>query len=62
MLISVEEKVKISWTKSGDYGRCSSVVTISVLKNPRPKPTGVLEHCREGETKSWFSFLGGVSF
>jgi hypothetical protein len=31
----------------------------SLLRNFSPKATGVLEHCREGETNSWFSVLGG---
>jgi hypothetical protein len=29
----------------------------SLLKIPWPKPTGVLEHCREGEVKSRFSIF-----
>jgi hypothetical protein len=33
----------------------------SLLRNPWPKPTGVLEHCREGEIDSQF-FLGGRGF
>jgi len=33
-----------------------------LLRNPSTKPTSVLEHCREGETICWFSFIGGVSF
>jgi hypothetical protein len=33
----------------------------SLLRNTRPQPTGVLEHCREGETKSWFSVFRSVS-
>ena len=34
----------------------------SLLRNPWPKPTGVLEHCREGETNFWCSIFRGVSF
>jgi len=30
----------------------------SLLMNPWPKPTGVLEHCREGETNCWLSIFG----
>jgi hypothetical protein len=26
----------------------------SLLRNPRPKAAGVLEHCREGESNRWF--------
>jgi hypothetical protein len=34
----------------------------SLLRNLWPKPTGVLEHCREEETYCWFSTCRGVSF
>jgi len=34
----------------------------SLLGNPWPKPTGVLEHCCEGETNCWFSVFRSVSF
>jgi hypothetical protein len=34
----------------------------SLLQNPWPKPTGVLEHCRESETNCWISIFQGVSF
>ena len=47
---------------SGQYGGCSSVVMLFFLRNPWPKPTGVLEHCRDGETNCWFSIFLGVSF
>jgi len=30
----------------------------SLLRNP-DQPTGVLEHCHEGETNCWFSIFGG---
>jgi len=29
-----------------------------LLRNPCPKRTGVLEHCREGQTKCWFPIFG----
>ena len=29
----------------------------SLLRNPWPKPIGVLEHCLEGETNCWFSIF-----
>jgi hypothetical protein len=32
------------------------------LRNPGPKPTGVLEHCCERETKFWFFIFRGFSF
>jgi hypothetical protein len=34
----------------------------SLLRNPLPGPTGVLEHCREEELNPWFSIFRGVSF
>jgi hypothetical protein len=34
----------------------------SLLRYPWPKPTGVLEHCCEGETNCWFFIYYGVSF
>ena len=34
----------------------------SLLRNPWPKATVVLEHCREGKTNCWFSIFRGVSF
>jgi hypothetical protein len=34
----------------------------SLLRNPWPKPTGVLKHCREGEIDCWGSIFRGVSF
>jgi hypothetical protein len=38
------------------------VLSQFLLTNPLTKPTGVLEHCREGETNCWFSIFLGVSF
>jgi len=34
----------------------------SLLRNPSPKSTGVLEHCCEGETTCWFYIFQGISF
>jgi len=34
----------------------------SLLRNPWPKLTGVLEHCFEIETKCWFFIFQGISF
>jgi hypothetical protein len=31
-------------------GDISVLSSCSLLRSPGPKPTGVLEHCREGET------------
>jgi hypothetical protein len=31
----------------------------SLLRNPRQKPTDVLERCCEGEINCWFSIFGG---
>ena len=43
-------------------GEASVLSRGSLLRNTLPNPTGALEHCREEETKSWFSNLTGVSF
>jgi hypothetical protein len=34
----------------------------SLLRNYGQKPTGVLEHCRDGENNCWFFIFLGVSF
>jgi hypothetical protein len=34
----------------------------SLLRNISPKPPGVLEHCREGETNCWVSIFLGAAF
>jgi len=34
----------------------------SLPRNAMPKPTGVLEHCHEGEIICWLSIFRGVSF
>ena len=41
----------------GKYWGCSNIVGIFFLRNPSPKPTGVLENCREGKTVC-FPFFG----
>ena len=56
------EQVKISWSQvKRVWGvlRCCHFV---LLRNPWPKPTGALEHCREVETNCWFSIFWVVSF
>jgi len=39
---------------TAEYGGCCSLVTLFFGKK---KLTGVLEHCREGETNCWFSIF-----
>jgi hypothetical protein len=52
MLIAVEEAYKHQLQPcQGSVGDAPVMSLCSLLGNPRPKPTGVLEHCREGETK-----------
>jgi hypothetical protein len=63
MLISLERTGKNNWSQVRREWRDVSVLSHrSLLRNPRTKPTGVLEHCREGETNCWFSVFQGVSF
>jgi hypothetical protein len=38
-------------------GSVSELSLCYLLRNPWPKPTGALEHCREGETNCWFSIF-----
>ena len=41
--------------QTGQYrGRCSVGTVFFLVRNPWPKRTGVLEHCRERETDCWF--------
>ena len=51
-----------SGARSAEQGDAIVLSHCSLLRNPRTKPTGVLEHCREGETNCWFSIFRGVSF
>jgi len=56
----LREEVKISWSQFRTVcGNAPVLSRCSLLRNPWPKPTGVLEHCREGDSKCWFSVWGG---
>ena len=61
MLISVKGTDKIQ-LEPGQVGDAPGLSHYSVLINPWPNLTGVLEQCHEGETNSWFSIFQGVSF
>jgi len=43
----------------GSMGVALVLLHCSLLKKIWPKPTGVLEHCHEGETNCWFSIFSG---
>jgi len=43
-------------------GDASALSHCSLLRNPLPKATGVLEHCREVEINCWFPIFWGVTF
>ena len=63
MLISFEGTDKNQLELVQKCGRCFSVGTVFFAINSLPKPTGMLEHCREGETKSVAStFFGAFRF
>ena len=49
MLISVEEIGINQMEPSQDSTGVAPVLSLSLLRNAWPEPTGVLEHCREGE-------------
>ena len=59
MLVSVEgtgkNQLKAGQVSVGDAPLLSHC---SLLRNPWPKPTGVLEHFGEGESTFWFSICG----
>ena len=55
MLIPVEGTGK-NQLQPGVRGSATVLSHCSLLRNPRPKPAGVLEHCREREPNGWFSF------
>jgi hypothetical protein len=61
VLISVEGTGK-NQMEPGQYGGCSSIVTLFFTKKSLTKTAGVLEHCREAETNCWFFIFQGVSF
>jgi hypothetical protein len=51
MLISIERTGSNQLQPSKkNMGDASVLLHCSLFRNPLPKPTGVLEHCREGET------------
>ena len=54
--ISVERTGK-NQLQPGQWGWYSRDVTFFFIKKSLPKPTGVLEHCREGETNAWLSIF-----
>jgi hypothetical protein len=63
MLISVKETGKNQLEPGQESMADAPVLSrCSLLRNYSPEPTGVLEHCREGETNCWFSNFGGVCF
>jgi hypothetical protein len=45
---------KSTEARSGEYGGVPLLSHCSLLRNPWPKLTSVLEHCHEGETNCWF--------
>ena len=63
MLISIEETGKNQLEASQEIMGDAPVLSYySLLRNPWPEPTCVLEHCREGEPIVGFPFFRGVSF
>jgi len=63
MLISIEGTGK-NQLEPGQESMEDVVVlsNYSLLRNPGPKPTGVVEHCGDGETTSCFLNFTCVSF
>jgi hypothetical protein len=63
MFISVEgtgkNQLQSDQEKMGDAPVLSH---FSLLRNPRTKLTGVLEHFHEGETNCWFFIFQVISF
>jgi len=60
VLISVEETGKNQGEPGQEsVGDAAVLSHSSLLRNPWPKLTGVLEHCHEGENNCWFSIFGG---
>jgi len=63
MLISVEGAGKSQLERDqASMEDASALSHCSLLRNPRPKPTGVLVRCREEETNCWFSNFRDVPF
>ena len=44
----------------GNMGDAPVLSHCALFRNTWPKPTGVLEHCLEGETNSWFLHFSGL--
>jgi len=58
MLISVEGTGKNQLDPGKESVKDASGLShCSLLRNPWPKPTSVLEHCHERETNCWFSIF-----
>jgi len=63
MLISFDARGKNRLQQGQESAGDAPVLSrCSLLRNPWQKPTGVLEHCREGETNCWLSIFRGLSF
>jgi hypothetical protein len=63
MLIIVEGTGRDQLEKSRERMWDAPLLSLrSLLRNPLPKLTGVLEHCRAGENNYWFFIFRGVSF
>jgi hypothetical protein len=63
LLISVQGMGKNQLEPSKEsMGDAPVLSHCSLLTDPWPKPTGVLEHCHEGETSCWFSISRVVYF
>jgi hypothetical protein len=63
MLISVKKTGKNQTEPCQDnMGDAPVLLYCYFLRNPLPKPTGVLEHCREGETNCQFYIFLSISF
>jgi len=43
-------------------GDATLLLHCSLLRNVLPNPTGVLEHCRDGQTNDLFSIFQGSSY
>jgi hypothetical protein len=58
MLISVQGAGEDQLDPGQESMRDAPVLShCSLLRNLGPKPTGVLDHCREGKTACWFSIF-----